>query len=372
MKNQLLRKAAILIDTLDKDSADALLQQMPAHQRVSVLDAVSHLSNVLDDERQHVIQEFFQGDEQAAATADDTSVSGDLVDDDVDSAATNDVAVVDSVEISSQASDPGGTDEVPFGFLKDATATEIAKLFCKEYPQTISVVLSHLTPQRAGEVLVHLQQPTRADVLRRLTQMDATDSEVLADLHFEIKRSLELQQESAEQQRDQLATLSAILESMNGSERCEMVKSIQQHDQVLAERLGLADEVSADCDSTGFEETLQVDDKTNFENEETSQSLDFDDLLKMNDAALIKLFRAADPNVAMLALTGASRALIDRILARLPLRQAKQLSRQLEELGPTPLRDLEKAQSRMLLLAAEMANQGVIDWPAARRLSVAA
>jgi flagellar motor switch protein FliG len=96
--------------------------------------------------------------------------------------------------------------------------------------------------------------------------------------------------------------------------------------------------------------------------------LDFDDLLALDDAALARVFRAADPQVALLALTGASPQMADRMLGQLAPREATGLARQMEALGPIRLQDVACAQQQLADLAWQLAKQGVISLPPARYL----
>jgi flagellar motor switch protein FliG len=99
--------------------------------------------------------------------------------------------------------------------------------------------------------------------------------------------------------------------------------------------------------------------------------LGFDDFGELEDAALAKVFRAADAQITLLALCGASRELIDRILQRLPPRESRALCRKLEQLGPTRLSDIESAQRQLAELASHMADEGQIQVPSHRRFTIA-
>src|SRR6185295_119982 len=65
--------------------------------------------------------------------------------------------------------------------------------------------------------------------------------------------------------------------------------------------------------------------------------LTFEDLIHFDDAALRNVFAAADPEVALLALTGAEPRLIARILRKLQPREAAALRHRLEHPGPLRL-----------------------------------
>jgi flagellar motor switch protein FliG len=103
----------------------------------------------------------------------------------------------------------------------------------------------------------------------------------------------------------------------------------------------------------------------------TDNVLAFGDFLTLDDSALAKIFRAADAQITLLALCGASRELIDRIARRLPPRESRALGRKLEALGPTRLSDIESAQRHLAELASQMADAGQIQVPGFRRFTVA-
>jgi flagellar motor switch protein FliG len=84
------------------------------------------------------------------------------------------------------------------------------------------------------------------------------------------------------------------------------------------------------------------------------------------------LFKAAEPPVALLALTGASDQLVNRIARHLPSREARLLRRRLAQPGPLRLADIEQAQQRMEQLAVELADQGLLVLPFGNRFAAAA
>ena len=108
------------------------------------------------------------------------------------------------------------------------------------------------------------------------------------------------------------------------------------------------------------------------EEEEPDASLQFEDLAVLDDATLSKLFQYADPRIVLLALSGASSQLIDRLLVRLPVRDARSLRRRITELAPTRLSDIEQAQAQLIVLAMRLDREGTIRLPHLRRFITAA
>jgi flagellar motor switch protein FliG len=80
--------------------------------------------------------------------------------------------------------------------------------------------------------------------------------------------------------------------------------------------------------------------------------LNFDDLIQLDSHTFASLLQELDMDVLGLALTGSSDALIDRVCNQLPKRAARSLRRQLRQLGPTRLSDVEAAQRAVASAAA--------------------
>ena len=98
----------------------------------------------------------------------------------------------------------------------------------------------------------------------------------------------------------------------------------------------------------------------------------FDELVRLDDPSLASLLQAADPEVTLIALSGASEALFERVSRQLSRREVRMLRSRMESLGPLRLADIEHAQQRLAQLAVRLAGQGLIRLPPARRFAVAA
>ncbi len=103
-----------------------------------------------------------------------------------------------------------------------------------------------------------------------------------------------------------------------------------------------------------------------------SVNFEFGDLNTLSDHALALVFQRADPRVALIALTGASPRLLERIQRQLPWQQGRELRRQLKGLGPVRLSDVEHAQRKLVETTAELIHQRIISPPKNRRFTTAA
>jgi flagellar motor switch protein FliG len=97
------------------------------------------------------------------------------------------------------------------------------------------------------------------------------------------------------------------------------------------------------------------------------QTCEFADLEQMDHDALATLLSAADRDVMLLALAGASLVLVDRVLGQLLPHEAKQLRHSIERLGPMRLADIDEAQRRLAERATQLALEGRIELPTTER-----
>ncbi|MFZ5832853.1 MAG: FliG C-terminal domain-containing protein [Planctomycetota bacterium] len=319
-----IRKAAILVASLEQAAAESLLAQMGPTRARQVREAVGALGAIDPEEQQRVIQEFFRG-RPAPRRKDDSGVELNLSH--MRPRATS--AIEPRRELRAS---PSTSNTRPFSFLEEAEVDKLARVLTSERPQTIALVLSHLSPEQSGQVLVRLQPAQQIDVIRRLVDLEETEPEILR----EVEQALEVRfAEQLKMQRRRVAGVSAlagILEVSDGAVATQLIKTLKSYDPALAERL-------------------------------SPPPVHFDDFWQFDEASLAIVMRAAEPDVMLLALVGAPPELVDRFLRRLPATEANRVRRELDYPGPLRLRDVEEARREVGELARQLAVQGRIRLP---------
>lgn len=347
-----LQKAAVLINSLDMRSADLLLEQMPPEQAARVREAMMQLDDMPAKVQEEVIAEFLRnGGRLPAVAAEETGVELELSQE------------VDSLP-EQLASDLG-----PFHFLRDASPALLAEFLRQEHPQTAAVVLAHLDPEQAARVLERLPAELSTESLARMARLHQVSPEILADLENEIRAQL-LPQIEAERRPQGLAGASAVLSALNDPLRKRMLGQLAHRDQALVRQLGYLD---AGPDRTNTPRVNPVAQTQAARLSPTpvpkavaakqSPALRFAQLNDLNEATLKRIFAEADPQVLLLALTGADERFVQRILKQLPPVDAAAVRQRLNHPGPLRLSDVDAAQQRLAQLAAELHELGVIRIP---------
>jgi flagellar motor switch protein FliG len=337
-----IRKAAILVTSLDAEVADAILRQLPAEQAMQVQEAAAMLGEIDADERQRIIDEFLR----IGPMVPDQSPAG--IDLDASHTATRNLSERRNDPDADRHSRYGRTterdgresplplahadysaDEIaegpPFQFLQEADDDKLSDLLQSERPQTVALVLSHLPNGRAGGVLSHFPPHLQVEILRRLADLEETDPVVLR----EVERALETRlSKQFAMQRRRIAGLDAIvgiLDACDNKTSGRILENLAACDRSLAEKLGL-------------------------------QSITFDDLASLDGDLLVSVFKTVDPVLAQTALIGAVPALVERVLATLSPREAKRIRKQLNHPGPLRLSDVEDARQQIAGVAQRILN----------------
>lgn len=368
-----LRKAAILISSLDARSADALLDQMGEAQARRVRDAVLELGDIPPHEQEAVIAEFLGNDSPAAtATFDDgVELAGSL-------ATLPPLAKQQPAAASPPAAEPP---RKPFSFLHDADCHTIARHLQREHPQTIAVVLAHLPPAKAASLVAHFSAELQAEVLERVATIEEMDSEVVREVEHGLEVVLAKELQRTRRRGSGVATLEAILNAA-GEAREQLVQNVARRDQQLAEQVAPAvvRKAAAPLAPTMPRRRLETPEspaerlvKSNRQEAPiTPPAIEFAQLAQLDDRAWARLLRAADVQVSLLALAGATPELVDRLLSQLPPGDARALQRKMEQLGAVRLRDIERAQEHLARIATQLAARGEIRLPRLRPFATAA
>jgi len=327
-KNDGLRKAAILVSSLDRRAADLVLEQIdPAAARL-VRQAVLEMERIDEKEQERVIEEFCRRGPAAresfpAGIELDGSLAGKLA--------------RPAAAPATEQTGPSVPAAPPFRFLRDAEAEKLVKVLATERPQVIALVLSHLSPEQAGKVLVRLPPALQVDVVRRLMDLEETAPDILR----EVERGLQTRlSEQVRMQRRRVAGLAAVAGILGSAEQpvsMQILENLAAYDRPLADRL---------C----------------------PRRFEFADLLELDDGTLVAVLEAADAELLVLALVGAAPEWIDRLVKHLPEGEARAIRHRLDHFGPIRLSDVEEARAELAGLARRLAIEGRIELPGKRRM----
>ena len=218
----------------------------------------------------------------------------------------------------------------PFAMFEALTAEDLANLLTEEHPQIAAVFIAHLDRQKGGEVLKHLEDEVRADLVHRVATLDRTPADV-------VQRVLEVMRKKVKDLG--LTTLR--------SEPKAWVKAAAS----LLNNLGGGDKAVL--------EKIEVS-SPEIAGEIREQMFTFDDIQKLDKKSMQKILAAVDSRQLAVSLKAAIPPVESAILTNLSKRASDMVVEERDNLGPTPLSEVLEAQSEILKLIRDMMDKGDI------------
>jgi flagellar motor switch protein FliG len=316
-----LRKAAILLLSLDKPVAAEVMSQLPRRQVELVTLEIAKLEDVTKEQQESVLDEFNKlTGESVPIERGGMDAAADLLKQSLGE--EGGVEVLDAVKQSMNS--------VPFSFLQKAGAENLLTFVSEEHPQTIALIMSHLPGAMAAEVLAGLPGNKQIEVIRRIATMEQTSPEVIGDVEASLQGRM---RNTFNQQLEKTGGVPRVAEILNVTDRMTnkgILESLEQEDAELVEEI---------------RRLMFV----------------FDDLLKLDNKAIQALLKEVDNSQWAVALKGASEEIKQKILGNLSQRAAELLKEEMGYLGPVKVSDVEAIQQQIVDAVRRLEDAGEIE-----------
>jgi len=314
-----IRKAAILLMSLPEQQAAQLLTKLDPKEVEAVSIEIAKTAAVSGDEQQSVIEEFASANPAAlGARAGGLEVAQSLVEQALGKAAT---ATLENVRQSIEA--------MPFGFLQKVDSQNLLTFIIDEHPQTIALILCHLPPSQAADIISGLPAERQISVVRRIATMGQTSPEIID----EVEQGLEHRMSSVmSQQYENAGGVGAVAEVLNVIDRAterSLLENLAQEDPDLVEEI---------------RRLMFV----------------FEDIAKLSNRDIQTLLKNVESSQWAMALKGASEELKDKILSNMSKRAADLLREEMEYLGPVRLSSVEQVQQQIVDIVRRLEDAGEI------------
>jgi len=318
-----LRKAAILLVQLGRERAAEVMGQLPDQMVEDLTAEIVRLRDVSAEDAERVLSE---------ARDSLTSASG-LARGGLDLAKqllTESLGSDRAEEIMERL---GATlAEMPFEGLRRADARQLLTFLADEHPQTIALVLAHLSPQQSAIVLSGFDQKLQASIAHRIALMERASPDVIRTVERELDRRMSTV--LGPQELSSVGGVAPLVAIINRADRSTERMILEGLETVSPE---LAEQVRA-------------------------QMFIFEDITTLDDKAIQLVLRSVESSDLALALKGVSSAVREKIMRNLSTRAAENLAEEIELLGPKRLSEVEEAQAKVVteIRALEQAGQIVI------------
>ena len=215
-----------------------------------------------------------------------------------------------------------------FAYLENINPKQLADFIKDESPQTIAIILSHMNPVAASEVLDILEEDVRVKVIMQM----ATIKDVSPEIVQTMSKVLEKKLESLLSSITEVGGIKVVADMLNkmGSKAQDILKNINSLNAELAKQI-----------------------KDNM--------FTFEDLCKLETNDIIKILAEVDMADVAVALKGSPEEQIEAITAAMSQRAKDRFTEEFEMLGKVKLKDKEAAQRKMLDVAQKLIESGQIE-----------
>lgn len=203
----------------------------------------------------------------------------------------------------------------------------LANFLINEHPQTIALIIAHLTTERKVDVLRKLPEGLQAEVVLRVANLDFVSPELIAQLDDVLKTELSTLGSIDTQQLGGVEPIADMLNMMDKSSEKNVMARVEEKDPELAEEI---------------RKLMFV----------------FEDLVFVDDKGIQELLKIVDNQKLTIALKTAPEEVKTKLFKNMSNRAAGLLKEDLDALGPTKLSDVEKAQQEIVQQVKDLETKG--------------
>lgn len=315
-----VQRAAVLLLSLGEVEAADVLRHMEPKEVQKIGIAMATMSDITREQVERVMDQFNTelGSKTSLGVGSDDYIRNMLVQALGSEKAGN---LIDRILLGRNTS---GLDS-----LKWMEPRAVADLVRNEHPQIIAIVMAHLDPDQAAEVLKCLPERARSDVLLRIATLDGIPPHALNELNDVMARQFAGSQNIKSSSVGGIKVAANILNFMDGGQDEALLGAISEVDGALG---------------------VQIRDLM----------FVFDNLAELEDRAMQTVLRDVPSDKLAVALRGADPRVKDKITANMSQRAAEILVEDMEARGPVRLAEVESAQKEILAIVRKMAESGEI------------
>ncbi|MCC6741849.1 MAG: flagellar motor switch protein FliG [Planctomycetia bacterium] len=303
-----LRKSAVLLVSIDPDLAARILGEMDRDMMREVSVEIAKLEGVTREERDQVLEDFLRNTMQLDVTAQGgLPAARDLLGRVLEPAEAK--KIVETIEAATRST--------PFGFLRKADPQNLSTFLSDEHPQTVALILSYLPAHQAAEILQGLPQARQIEVVRRVSQMEVTSPEVLAQVEGALEKRLSSLFAEDLRRAGGVKAVSSILNLTDRATERSILDALEEEDPQMVDKI---------------RRLMFV----------------FEDIKRIDDHGIQIILKDVETGQLALSLKVADDELKDKFFRNMSKRAQDLLREEMEYLGPQRLSDVEAAQQSIV------------------------
>jgi flagellar motor switch protein FliG len=313
-------KAAILLLSLDEDLAANVMKNLRPSEIRRLGKQMSRVTNIPAETISSVAKEFCTlAKEQGGMISVRDGAPKNLV---VKALGEKDAQTILS-EVENASSDNPIIEK-----LHDIDPKVMAEFTRTEHPQTIALILVHLKPEKAAQVLEHFSPAIQYEITKRMATLKSVPREFIEEVARTLEKELIIGG-STDQQLGGVELIADILNRMNRSTENAIMTSLEDSDPELASQI------------------------RNF-------MFNFEDVMKLDDKSLQELMKDVSSEDLSKALKLVDETMREKIFKNMSKRGAEMLREEISLMPPIRLSEVETSQRKIVEITKKLEAEGRI------------
>lgn len=315
-----VRKAAVLILSLDPDTAIKILGSLDKDIVSAIGLEISRFEGVSQEERKKVLEEFSNlmtahryvsegGFEYAKKLIEKALPMEDAR------------KIIETLEQTLRSE--------PFDFLRKVPPETSLAFIQSENPQTIALILTHLPPTQAAEILAGLPLQKRIETVKRIATIEQADPQIVANIEKVLEKKFVSTYRQVTVEKEGVKIAAEILNRTDRSTEKAILEKLEEESPEL---------------TVAIRRNMFV----------------FEDILLVDDRGIQNLLKEIDMKQLAIALKVASDEVKQKFYSNMSKRAVELLNDEIQYLGPVRLSEVENVQQQIVDKVRHLEEQGLL------------
>ncbi len=313
-----VNKAAVLLMCLGEEASAKIFEELSDEEIGVITRTIATIDHIPEDIKEQVFASFEEAQRQFAGLF----IKGSEF-------AKKTLSNLDGGQRTEDLLDQfiSGTETRPLETIALMQPTMVAGLLAKEHPQTVSLVLSTQHVSHASEILSHLPEDIRADVVYRIAKIEKVSPEVITKIEDALHREIGMVGTKKQSQVGGIDKVVDILNNLKNSMDADILDDIEENDPDMVEEI-------------------------------RKRMFTFENLTALDGRSLQMILREVNNDSLTMALKTASDEMQEKIFANMSARAADMIRDDLEAMGPVRLSEVEAMQQSIVKIAMKLEEEG--------------
>jgi flagellar motor switch protein FliG len=319
-KNEGLKKTACLLIALGPEVSSKVLRTLPEAMIRNITKEIARMEDISTGAKRDIIEEFLE-----KAEADEFATEGGA---DYASRVLNGAMGRDKAkEIMNQINERD--DDRPFKLIQKSSPAQIVNLLADEHPQTISLILCYLEPQKAAEVISGFDTERRVAVSERMVTMTKASPTVIQRIEKIMDEKFGGVLAESGDRAGGIRPFVEILNLMDKDVERSILEILEEKKPEIAEKI-------------------------------RANRFLFEDIVILDKISVQRFLREVSNEDLALALKGSSASLRKIIFENMSSRASDMIQEDIKFMGPVRLQAVEEAQHKIIEIISKLEENGEI------------